>query len=379
MNENKETRQGNTASGEFNLGRDFEADHPPNSQREVSMNSFDEEFSMPKARMRSSGQQKVSVDDIHQWSQSKGTGSMSGDTQRYIPPSQKRTGTALWLALMALAIALAGETWYGWLALQKHGIQLSQLPGVQETLSALGGRIGATEAKLGALAADWDGLVKRVTKLDRKFSSELQLARKQTQELIAQAQGHMQAELDKRTQVIDGRLSQVEFNQDAQREHLAQLQKQLEARVREEVASVRKDTGTDLASLHEQVDQSQGELHALARKLDRERVDFEATKNDTREIVHGISLRVTNTNVSYQRYAGYLWFLPDTRTLWLPNVGVQQPVVFYPKQGGQPYELVVTRVAKDSVVGYLLQPLGRSQDAVSKAAAQGTAGPPSGL
>ncbi len=376
MNENKEAKEGNTVSGGFNPRKDFEADLPVNTAREVSMNNFNDEIRISKTR--GNDQQKVSIDDIHERSQSKGTGGASGNTQREMPPSQKGTPKALWLAVTALAVALAGETWYGWLALQKHNIRLSQLPGVQETLSALGGRIGATEAKLGVLRVDWDGLVNRVTKLDRKVSSELQLARKQTQELIAQAQGRMQAELDQRTQVIDTRLSRVESNQDAEREHLAQLQKQLEARVREEVASVRKDTGSDLAGLHQQVDQSQGELHALARKLDRERVDFEAAKNDTREIVRGISLRVTNTNVSYQRYAGYLWFLPDRRALWLPNVGVQQPVVFYPKQGGQPYELVVTNVAKDSVVGYLLQPAG-GKDALSKATTQGTAGPSSGL
>lgn len=298
-----------------------------------------------------------------------------GNAQEQAERSVRGTPKALWMAVMALALALLGVTWYGHLALQKNDIPLSQLPGIQQLVAALGGRMDATEAKLRDLTANWDGLVHRVAELDRKVSSSLQVARKQTQELIAQAQERIQAEIDKRTQVIDARLARVESNQEAERERLAQLQEQLAkevGNVRQEVAAGREDTGRDLAGLHQQVDQSQPELHALARRLDRQRVDFELAKNVAEELVPGVSLTVTRTNVSYQRFEGYLWVLADRRTLWLPNVGAQQAVAFYSKEDGQPYELVVTGVKKDGVVGYLLVPAGGNQGGSETAGAGAT-------
>jgi hypothetical protein len=48
--------------------------------------------------------------------------------------------------------------------------------------------------------------------------------------------------------------------------------------------------------------------------------------------------------------------MPDRRTLCVRELGVQQPLVFYHKGSDQPNELVITRVAKDAVIGYLLLP-----------------------
>jgi hypothetical protein len=51
--------------------------------------------------------------------------------------------------------------------------------------------------------------------------------------------------------------------------------------------------------------------------------------------------------------------MPDRRTLWVRELGVQQPLVFYHKGSDQPNELVIPRVAKDAVIGYLLLPTDR--------------------
>jgi hypothetical protein len=43
--------------------------------------------------------------------------------------------------------------------------------------------------------------------------------------------------------------------------------------------------------------------------------------------------------------------------LWLRDQTVHQPVRFFHKEAGEPYELVVTDVTKKFVIGYLLVPV----------------------
>jgi hypothetical protein len=284
-------------------------------------------------------------------------------------PMHKGTPAGLWAGFILLAVALAVVAKYGYSMWGQHSSQLAQLPGLVNSLARVGTRVDNAEAKLQAWMAERDDLVRRVAVLDRKVSSTLRLARKQTQELVAQVQSQMQHELDTRAQAIEARLTRFESDQDAERVQLAQLQEEV-ANARQEIATVRTDTDRELASLRQQQAQSQGKLETIATQLDRQRIDFEVAKNEVRELTPEISLRVTRTNASYQRYEGWMWYEPDRRTLWIADQGVQQPVALRPKQGGEPYELVVTRVDKNGATGYLLVPAGGTSDTKASFAAQ---------
>ena len=187
----------------------------------------------------------------------------------------------------------------------------------------------------------------------------------QAQERIAQAEGHLRAEMDKQARMTDARLTRVESDQAEQTARLAQVQDQLQkqARLQTEVAGLRQEmagqqnaTGQNLANLRDQVNRSQSGLDTLAHELNRQRVDFEAAKHSTMTLAPGVSLTVIRTDVSYQRFAGYVSLTTEGRTLWLPNEGAQEAVDFYSKQAKRPYDLVVTTVSKRGVVGYLLLP-----------------------
>ena len=80
------------------------------------------------------------------------------------------------------------------------------------------------------------------------------------------------------------------------------------------------------------------------------------SKGQTRELIPGVSLQISRTNNQYQRFRGSLWLLQDRQTLWLRDESINEPVRFYHKEGGEPFELVVTGVTGRSVVGYLLFP-----------------------
>ena len=303
----------------------------------------------------------------HNGGGSSGTSVASQDRERLrreAPrPSGGGGGAGLWVAILLLGIALVGVSGYGYLALRKNNVSLSQLPGLAQLVSTLGGRMDSTEAQLRDLTANWTGLAARVTALDRKVTASLSKSHQQTLALVAEAEGRMRAEMDNRTQVLDTRLTRVESNQVEDKARLAQVEDRMQREVaglrqdlRQEMAGSQAATGRDLASLHQQVDQGQSDVHALTQQITRQRVNFEATRNSTVELAPGVSLTVLKTNVSYQRFEGYVSLTNEGRTLWLGNAGLRQATSFYCEQAARPYDLVVTGVNRNGVVGYLLVP-----------------------
>jgi hypothetical protein len=295
------------------------------------------------------------------------------DEQRKQPP--KKASKALWTAVVLLALALAGATGYGYLTGRHVGSALAQLPGMAQLLGTLQGRMDGTEAKLRDLTGDWASLAEQVAELSAKTRSSLENARQRTEGLIRQEQERIEAEMAERDRAINARLAQVESEQQAENERLAHLQDWTQKNVdmvQQELAAERKDRGSDLSALRQDINQNSSGLQRLARKVEPQRVDFEVTKKKEQELVPGIALTVTRTDVRYQRFDGYLELMEDSRTLWLSKVAAQQAVPFYFKQGSQPYDLVVTSVNRDGLVGYILVPNVNSSETASDAPVVGS-------
>jgi len=70
----------------------------------------------------------------------------------------------------------------------------------------------------------------------------------------------------------------------------------------------------------------------------------------------GVSLHLTGTDISHQRYAAWVWIAASRRRIWVRSQTVETPLVFYPKAGGEAYELVITKVNPREVAGYMLVP-----------------------
>ena len=99
------------------------------------------------------------------------------------------------------------------------------------------------------------------------------------------------------------------------------------------------------------------------------RVTFEVSKDHSRRLSAGVSLGLTGTNVADHRVNGWMWVMPDRRTIWLHNQSAQEPVIFYGYLDGKQRKLVITSVTKNSVKGYLLLP--EDTDATSREYASG--------
>ncbi len=277
--------------------------------------------------------------------------------------------TVAWIAIAVLAIAIAGLCWYGYPTLSHAPAMLAQLPGFQKSVEAMNSRLAGTEAKLKDWGAGHQELQDHVAALEKEMASRFQTARKQARDLSEQVYRRVQAEMDAQTRGIQVRLARMESTSEADRANLAKLQTEV-ATLRQETAQqaqqlrdVRTDIERDgvnrdrqLASVNDQVGLATRNVEGLAKKLEVKRVNFEVTRNQSQQIAEGVSLGLTGTDVSHRRVTGWMWVMPDRRTIWLNRQSAQQPVVFYGYQDGKRRELVITNVARNSVTGYLLLP-----------------------
>ena len=86
------------------------------------------------------------------------------------------------------------------------------------------------------------------------------------------------------------------------------------------------------------------------------KIPFTITKDHSRQLAPGISLGVTATDVRDHRVDGWMWLMPDRKTVWLRSQQAQEPVVFYSGPGGKKRELEITAVNQNSITGFLVVP-----------------------
>ncbi len=287
---------------------------------------------------------------------------------------------ALWGTLVVLTLALLYAVWQVYPTLQQQGLlpaRLASLPfqlaSVTDTLAAASKRADATDAKVNQLASAWDATRGRFATLESRVSSNLQAASKETRTFVNQIQRRIEVALEKRLQVLQARVSRVEAGQEAAQARVAKLEQEL-ATAREEnarqLALLQQDRertlnradrlDEQLTSLDQQMKGDKSELAAVRTQIERRRVEFEAGTNHTRELAPGVTLQVSNTNVNQQRFDGWVFLMPDRRTVWVHGQGLQQPLVFYSQGDSRPRELVITRVTKYSIIGYVLLPESRA-------------------
>ena len=275
------------------------------------------------------------------------------DVERFEPERPRQTG--LWVAFVLLACACVAAGVHGYRILRNTGIDVAQVPAMVRSLADLSGRLQAAERLIGAWAGDQKKLTDRLGVLERRLNSGLQKASQHADNATKQLEARIEDELDERAAVAEGRLDKLEVAQASNQAQFTQLRTEL-TNARQEIASLRQSSDSQFAGLNRHLEGSDGAVAALEHRLDRQKVDFEVTKNRDTELTPGVALKVTETNVRRQQFSGWIKLLPETRYLWVNEHGIQQPLAFYRQPDISRFDLVVTRVAGDSVVGYLLMP-----------------------
>jgi hypothetical protein len=309
------------------------------------------------------------------------TGHSEAPVASSFEPIEKGGGsTALWGALLALALALAALAGYDYWFLRKTGFSIATLPNLVQSVSALGNRLDAVEGQAKAWATERQTLLDEMSRTNQRVRSELGGIRVQTQHMMASAESRMERQLDQRTGPIDTRLDGVETRLQDDRARVAQLAAAV-GTLRQRLAAVQQQQEQNLQrlrGLEREQGQTSSAVDSLTHQLQRKRVSFEAGKGVGNEIVPGISLHLTKTNVLHQRYSGWISDVHTHRTLWIKNQGVQQPVIFYSAGGQRALELIVTRVSKGAASGYLLIPQSAEGSATESETAPAGSGASSG-
>jgi sortase A len=87
-------------------------------------------------------------------------------------------------------------------------------------------------------------------------------------------------------------------------------------------------------------------------------IAFDVPQGHSRELIPGkIWFGLSSTDALRRNVNGWVWVMPERRTIWLRDVDTHQPVIFY--QNGEKREIVITTVAGSSASGYLVPSPGR--------------------
>ena len=96
------------------------------------------------------------------------------------------------------------------------------------------------------------------------------------------------------------------------------------------------------------------ELEALKRLGERNYFEFRVGKTKERQRVADITLLLKRTDPKRNRYT--VEVMADDKLTEKKDKNINEPVQFYTSKAKQPYELVVSTVRKDLIIGYLATP-----------------------
>jgi len=113
-------------------------------------------------------------------------------------------------------------------------------------------------------------------------------------------------------------------------------------------------TRSQLELVRGSVDANRGEIGEIKRSLEREYYNFELQENGGYMKVLNVSLSLKDTDVRRRQFDLYL--LADGKVIRKKDHPVNTPILFYVEGKKKPYEVVITRVERKLVVGYLSVP-----------------------
>jgi len=232
--------------------------------------------------------------------------------------------------LSALVIAAGGY------AFHEHNVskQLTeQNSAVTSTLNATRDQVNALSTKLDAMNAE-----RAADKAEKSTSAQPGVYRKP---MVGAATRH---------RIDDPRWKKMQGQLDDQA-------RQIDAN-RQDLTSARTELQGSIATTHE-------ELVMLEKKGERSYYEFDLDKSKQfqREGPVGVQLRKANTK---HEYADLDMLIDDLRVS-NKHVNIYEPVFFYPADSKTPAELVINKISKDHIHGYVSEPKYKGAEVEAKA------------
>jgi len=290
-----------------------------------------------------------------------------------------------------LAVGLAALAVYAFSIAHRADGSLARLDSMDRDMSELSQQQRSTAAKFTIWDTERDQLRQQLDKTGSDILRRAEGIRKQTTDSVDSMIRKLQARTDGQVNQLQAKVTTLETERSDDRAQVASLQKEL-GQVRGEVArqgevltAARGDiTATNLsaqrqlavltASNEKLLDSTQRNGQAVDRinkdlsNQTMDRFDFEVAKGKVQQITPNIQLSLTNVDLRFHRADGWMFVMPDRRTIWLRKQSTSEPVLFYGHDDGKKRELVITDLTKNSMIGYLLLPKGTSGGTVVAAA-----------
>ncbi len=267
----------------------------------------------------------------------------------YYPPpvvAQSRTPVVILTILVILLVAMAGVNYYMIRTLQNNVQQGANQTADQ--LNVLNHRMDGSDEKYAQLRAQFQvtserlGMTQQELTRARQLASNIELQQKQAVSQLNQA-----------------------IAQKASADQVNQLQADANSKftgVNSDIAGLRKNIGDTNDALNGAKGELSGaiakthdELVALAHKTDRDYFEFTLTRGSQQK-VGNIQVRLEKTNPKKNNFTADLFF-DDKRTV-RKDQAVDSPVLFYVQGGSSACELVVNKLDKNTISGYLSTPKG---------------------
>jgi sortase A len=99
--------------------------------------------------------------------------------------------------------------------------------------------------------------------------------------------------------------------------------------------------------------ESRQNVRAVGARLGERKIAFTVPLDHSRSLAPGISLGITGIDPITHTANGWMWLMPDRRTIWLKQRRAGEQVVFYGYQDGKRREVSITSIGRDRVTGYV--------------------------
>ncbi len=245
-------------------------------------------------------------------------------------------GVNRWLMVAAVAlIAAAGLAFgYGYRQQIAVGHMTAQASVANATINEMQGQLNTLTAKLNEMSA---------------AQQAAEAAQKKTPAVHANAAGAKLA-AGKKSTTENKRLKELQARIDEQQKQLKETQDQV-ARNRVDLEgnlnSTRDELNGSIAKTHE-------ELVALAKRGERSYFEFDLTKSKQFQRVGPLTLSLRKADTKHKSYD--LEMVVDDNKLTKKKVNLYEPIWIHTENDSQPVQVVVNRVEKNLVHGYVSAP-----------------------
>jgi hypothetical protein len=154
----------------------------------------------------------------------------------------------------------------------------------------------------------------------------------------------------KRRATVDKRYSQLKSRLDEQQKQLKEAQDEIaknRAELEGSISSTRDELNGSIAKTHE-------ELVALEKRGERSYFEFDLTKSKQFQRYGPLTLSLRKADTKHKNYD--LALIVDDNELSKKKVNLYEPIWIHTESGGQPMQVVVNRIEKNLVHGYVSAP-----------------------